>query len=243
MEFERQKVEQKPVRKHTVYPLILVSVGLHLALGALVLTLNKAPEKKSPKKEPIGIQAKLIYIDIEPKISHTAARMDPSDSSESAQAQIEAQPKPSPTPLVESAKTLAQRRDALPAINYNAEHEEPSAEIKSGLPVLSSRELAQQHLQVFSEQANQRLAQNQSKQYQQAKVSPDLQLPTIDPFITEDEKIMQQNTVQVNCSSGLNKAIANISGALGGNVKCTQMPQLNQFIDYRLNKTALTGEQ
>ncbi len=56
-----------------------------------------------------------------------------------------------------------------------------------------------------------------------------------DPFAVPepDSPIKVKN---VNCDSTLNTSLATLSGMLGGNIRCTQNPDLNQFIQNRIDK-------
>lgn len=114
---------------------------------------------------------------------------------------------------------------------------------KESTPTLSSEisapatSMARRHLNSFQQQQQNKVAQQASRYYQQHKNSPVIDEEVEDPFITEGEKLMKTNEVRVDCSSITNKLVIGAAFITGGrNLKCSKAPEINGFIQDRINK-------
>lgn len=116
--------------------------------------------------------------------------------------------------------------------------ESPSAPFieNQSLPTVVSRDLAKQHLNRYSQQRNQQMAQDAARNYRQQQRSPDFPAANVDPFKTEEEKFQESVEVKADCSSTANKSVAMAAFLFGGNIKCSKPPPFQDFIDKRLNK-------
>ena len=104
-------------------------------------------------------------------------------------------------------------------------------------PAPASRSIRQsigQSLQQQQMQMQQDMAEAAARAYRQQKNSPDLRIGEFDP---NPEPTPGEH--QINCDKGVNSSLAVVAGLFGGNVKCTQRNDFQQFIDKRLNKTHL----
>jgi hypothetical protein len=112
---------------------------------------------------------------------------------------------------------------------------------KSPLPNIyhNAPDIARRQLNSLNQAKLQDLAQQAAKEYQEQKSSPNLDLKPVDPKVTEDEKLRDSVQVRVNCDSNTNKIASVLSGFMGGTLKCTEGPEINSFIQNRLNKTDL----
>jgi hypothetical protein len=107
----------------------------------------------------------------------------------------------------------------------------PSSEIRA--PATS---MARRHLSSFHQQQRNKVAEQASRRYQQQKNSPIIDAEVKNPFMSEDEKIMDNMKVRVDCSSGGKKTAAVLLSFMGGQVDCSTPPSINGFIQDRINK-------
>ncbi|MDO6692093.1 hypothetical protein Q4574_02300 [Aliiglaciecola sp. 3_MG-2023] len=129
-------------------------------------------------------------------------------------------------PLIENDT----RREDLPSIDFPDDSE-------SDAPVGTSRNLAQKHLLDHSAQANQRMAEQEAQRYRQQRESPDLNLPKFDPYKTEDEKLIEENRIRVDCSSTVNKTLLTVLRfTTGGTMDCSKPQDFEPFIDKHVKK-------
>lgn len=254
VEFERHRVKNQEVKSSSLLPIIGVSLFGHLVLGAWLLhsPVGIKTELESIEKPPI--KAKLVFVDLtEPIVlpnentemaepSEPLPIIEPSDD-------IDVSPLDEAPAIVQNENnepTLADRRDNLPALELpqNGVTEPPETSIsgqQSGGTI--SRDLARKHLQNYQSQAINRLSSQQAKRHQQAKNSPDLQIPQFDPFTTEDEKFHAALDVRVDCSSTLNKTLSVLSGITGGALKCSKGADLTPFIKKHLDKDLAVADR
>lgn len=76
-----------------------------------------------------------------------------------------------------------------------------------------------------------------SRELQQQWHSPALSRMQTDGIqLTATEEFMKKQQVKVNCDSTTAKVFAVLSGISGGNLKCSQLPEIQGFIDKRVNK-------
>lgn len=80
------------------------------------------------------------------------------------------------------------------------------------------------------------LAMTASKAYQQARLSPEIKVPQRDPFVTEEEKFAKTLQIKTDCSNTLNLTLRVITGITGGVIQCSELPQIDGFIQQRLEQ-------
>lgn len=114
----------------------------------------------------------------------------------------------------------------------------PSSEVSA--PATS---MARRDLKSFQQQQQDRLAERAARRFQQYKNSPEIDNEVKNPFMTEDEKFREETKLRADCSSTTNKVAAVAAGLFGGNVDCTETPEIEGFIQKRLNKTSHLPEQ
>lgn len=180
---------------------------------------NKPPKKtiELPKEETVQVNPAKQDVKPKPtkpekqkpnKIEQTKALT--SDPKE----QTNEQPKPTPVPSIDKTSV------ARPQVNSQF----------TGL--------AGKHVQALNQQADKRLAQEAGRYYQQQKNSPIIHAPNKNRFMTEDEKRLDKTKIRANCDGAARKTAAIIMGFMGGNVDCTSKPNINNFINKRINKEA-----
>jgi hypothetical protein len=103
-------------------------------------------------------------------------------------------------------------------------------------PTVVSRDLAKQHLNHYSQQRNQRMAEDAAHAYRQQRRSPEFPAANVDPFKTEEEIFKEELKVKTDCSSTANKSVVMLASLFGGNINCSKPPPFQEFIDKRLNK-------
>lgn len=223
--------------------MLVLSAVLHLVVGYLLFQSHFSSKKIESQLVQIKpIQARLVFAPIQ------QAQQEPIQDIEIETIEL---PEPIPlteidveersTPEVENKKqTIAEfvkpevdtRRADLPQISS------PSISEKG----IATRDLAKHHLKDFTRNANNALAQREAERFRQQQDSPSIIAPESDPFITEDEKFIKEQTVRVDCSSGLNKSLAVVSKFTGGNLDCSKSQSITPFIDKHLKKGVVTTE-
>lgn len=107
---------------------------------------------------------------------------------------------------------------------------------RADLPPISSKEMLRKHLSSINSQHTQQMAENAATEYRRKRISPSFPAANVDPFQTEEEKLLEDAVVEVDCSSTVNKSVMAVAGLLGGMMKCSKPPPFQSFIDKRLNK-------
>jgi len=222
---------------------LVLSAVLHLVVGYLLFQSHFSSKKIESQLVQIKpIQARLVFAPIQ------QAQQEPIQDIE-----IETIELPEPVPIVEvevEEKSTPEVEDKKQTI---AEFVKPEVDTRrADLPQISSpsisekgiatRDLAKHHLKDFTRNANNALAQREAERFRQQQDSPSIIAPESDPFMTEDEKFIKEQTVRVDCSSGLNKSLAVVSKFTGGNLDCSKSQSITPFIDKHLKKGVVTAE-
>lgn len=223
--------------------MLVLSAVLHLVVGYLLFQSHFSSKKIESQLVQIKpIQARLVFAPIQ------QAQQEPIQDIE-----IETIELPEPVPIVEvevEEKSTPEVEDKKQTI---AEFVKPEVDTRrADLPQISSpsisekgiatRDLAKHHLKDFTRNANNALAQREAERFRQQQDSPSIIAPESDPFMTEDEKFIKEQTVRVDCSSGLNKSLAVVSKFTGGNLDCSKSQSITPFIDKHLKKGVVTAE-
>lgn len=220
---------------------LLASLLVHIGI-ALLLYLNRA-DTVLPVATPVDtiIRAKVVFRTVIPPPAQV--EIDPVNQAVSNQdnasegSQIQQKSRQDVSDLTEAPAPIT---DPVPDEQRVAAPDTKTAVVPRGL---SGRDLASHHLRDINRSAQDKLAQSQAKQFRQQRVSPNLQIPQYDRFTSEEEKLLEQITTRVDCSSGVNKSFALLATLTGGRVKCSEPSDLAPFIDNRLNKLSAKGEK
>ncbi len=216
-----------------------VSVALHLLIGFLLFREYQT-ERESVATPPAPIQAKLVFVDL-PPIPTQAPESEPipSEIVEPTTPDMDTQPdidtraevpaeQSQPIEPPATAATQNQQREDLPPIVAQPKTAEENP--------INLRSLAKQHLQGIEAQRQQDFVAGQAGAFRQQQISPELRGEPVDPFITEDEKLLESMQVNVDCSSSAAKTVAVLSMFTGGALRCTDGPSVTPYIQNRLNK-------
>lgn len=98
---------------------------------------------------------------------------------------------------------------------------------------------AGKHIQQYNLEQDAKMAVEASQYYQQQKNSPLMHAPKRNKFMTEDEKLVDNMKIRANCDGTTRKVAATLIGFMGGMVDCTSKPNINGFINKRINKQNL----
>ncbi|MFT5677151.1 MAG: hypothetical protein ACI808_003103 [Paraglaciecola sp.] len=218
--------------------IVALSLGLHfLLLYTLVQShsFKATNEDKIPIDRSLPIQARLVFTPImspnesrkETEILTTVVKKEIIPPLEE---QVESSEMPAPKADEETATTPPVK--AIPT-------QQPVQKTPSAIVYGNAPDMARQQLSGLNKTKLQELAQQAAREYQQQKNSPELNLKRVDPFVTEDQKLRDKVQVRVNCSGNTNKVAIVLSGFMGGTLKCSKGPNIDSFIQNRLNKTAL----
>lgn len=196
-------------------------------IKAVLIRLPPAPPETAPETAPL--EPEPVLPDVEPKnevpVTTTEVAPEPIAPAE-----------PTPAPNVSEPPVEPDTQpDAQPPAEQPANGEILTQSVDSPAPASRSiRQSIGQSLQQQQMQMQQDMAEAAARAYQQQKNSPDLRIGEYDP---KPEPTPGEH--QINCDKGVNSSLAVVAGLFGGNVKCTQRNDFQQFIDKRLNKTHL----
>jgi hypothetical protein len=96
--------------------------------------------------------------------------------------------------------------------------------------------LAQRQLAGYQQQKTAEMAQQSAQDHQQKRLAALIDTSAQPTFLTVDEQLRKSRSIRADCSTTTKQAISTVIGFLGGNINCTQGPQLNDFINQRLDK-------
>jgi hypothetical protein len=222
-------------RHNKLLGIVLLSLTFHAAILYLVVGSSLGKQKDSsanisPQRAPI--QAKLIFNTLEKEskektvdevISESSIEISPAET-------IEVPNVPDiPTQVRQDTEELS-----LTKIEGNTQQIISIPAPKN----FTGAEAVKRQFSTKNQRQLQNLAAEASRQYQELKTSPILKGRKVDPFVTEEEKLLSNVQVKVDCSSTTNKVIAAVSGFAGGMLKCSRGPEISGFIQDRLDKTA-----
>ncbi|WJG09978.1 hypothetical protein [Aliiglaciecola sp. LCG003] len=267
MEFARTRIDIAATTRPSLYPILLVSLVIHLVLGLLVYKLNSKTKLAKSPDDIKAIQAQLVFYPPPPKLTE-ALIIDSEASIEVTpelpieidevveivedplkESNIDNIPEPTPaeqevveTELDKVAETSETQLPTLsmPQADQLATEDTPS--IMQG-PKLTSMDLAKQHLENYSTQANQEFVQRQAQQYRKSRISPNLPAANVDPFETEDEKFQKELAIKADCSSTTNKTLVTILSFAGSTIKCNDNPGIDSYIDKHVKKPIKPSSQ
>lgn len=103
--------------------------------------------------------------------------------------------------------------------------------------------MARRHLNSFQQQQQNKVAEQASRYYQKQKNSPEINTVLQNPFMSEDEKIMDSLKVRADCSSASKQTTAVLLGFLGAQIDCSKPPPISNFIQDRINKKSHLPDQ
>ncbi len=103
--------------------------------------------------------------------------------------------------------------------------------------------MARSHLKNYQQHQQNNVAQRASRRYQLGKNSPIIDARIKNPFMSEDEKILDNLKLRANCNSATNKTAAVVLGFLGAQIDCSKPPPISGFIQDRIHKkSTLIGQ-
>ncbi|ALT00230.1 hypothetical protein [Lacimicrobium alkaliphilum] len=157
-------------------------------------------------------------------------------------------PKPQPSPAEPEAPLSPPPEQSEPQVAKQPEKptsvpdSQGPAAIESGSEVkpvgpAEYQSAAQRHLSGWQYRQQQQLAEQANREYRQQRQNPIGEIPDYTEKLSEDEKLREAVTKDVNCEAGINGAITSLMRIAGGAVRCTERGAFQQYIDKRLNKT------
>ncbi|MDC8832093.1 hypothetical protein [Alteromonas gilva] len=206
--------------------MVVISALLHAVVIAL-LAFPAPPEQ-------VVTQAPVQAILYTPKV------ITPQPAQASEPASVAPAPAGQATPPANDAATP----DAVPPTATQSESTpqvQPTTPISSGAiltqaedsPAPSSRSITQSVAAAVTRQQQRllnSLAAEEARQRRTEISSPDLR---IGEYVPPEPQIGEY---QINCDKGINSKLAMVAGLIGGNVKCSQRNEFQQFIDKRQHK-------
>ena len=227
-----QPAEPAPNKAGRLVWLIVGSVLIHIAVLA---TLSFPPPVTKPVKIS-PIQA-VLYTPVVPAPTQAEAAELPEPAvadvalkaPEKAESQAENQPSQTepatPPAQAEEIFDVSTEASAPPSGEILTQAEDSPAPPSRRLSNAIRRGIAGQQLQKQYD-----LAEEVSRQRREEHISPDLKIGEYEP---PEPKIGEY---KINCEKGINSTLAIVAGVLGGNVKCNQRNEFQQFIDKRQHK-------
>ncbi len=245
-----------PAQSKTLWGIVLLSVLVHVAILLSLSWSTPTPlDRQAPPIQAVLIRLQALTTEpvkpeptiLEQTLPETQQTPVETESLSAKEAEL-VTPSETPeteSPVVESnaAETVVDpiAEDPIPEPpQASSEHIPDTRNIltqSDDSPAPASRNIRQsigQSLQQQQMQMQQDMAEAAARAYREQKNSPDLRIgeyqPPAEPTPGEHE---------INCDKGINSSLAVVAGLFGGNVKCTQRNDFQQFIDKRLKKTHL----
>ena len=211
---------------------------------------SSSPQAVTPDKP---IQATLIF-DMPPIVLEEPT---PTIEETIPEPIVESEPLPAPVEIEQPPEPVIEKAIPKPeetvSVTEDIQQEQPPVEQPSEIPAPADvltvptvtpsptdnvvTNMARRHLRNFQQQQRQKMAEQASRDYQQSKNSPLIDGEIKDPFMTEDEKLMESLKVRADCSNTAKKTTAMVLGFLGGGVECSPPPPIKGFIQKRLTKS------
>lgn len=224
-----------PAPSRSSYWLLCVSLLLHI----LVLLLIARPFKNPPQKivdKPKIIKASLVYPKfVTPPIPSPKQQTVPSventvapDAVKKSTLTVE-EPLQSPPPVVKSV---------TPAKDKTVSFTTTKPAVVNDKQGQSAQEQVQQQLKGFNRQAIADVAAEEAARYRRQLNSPSLLDKPATSGLSEDEKFRKARQVRANCSNIVTQGVAILANITGGNIKCTNQPDIDSFIQDRIDKKA-----
>lgn len=223
--------ETKISWRFIAYSLVVHGV---LITGVIVSQLYGYKPRSTTESGAV-IQAELYFysppVEAKPEVTELYNEQSPQTESQpkNQEKRVEDSAEEASTKLAEKTPSSVQKRP-------DEVIEPPQATQATPTPMPVSRSLAQQHLQQYFQQQRNQLAVDEAREYRKQRISPTLPKFSPKPVLTENEKFRQAVAVEIDCGNTTGKALATVSGWLGGTVTCGELPEFQSFIDKRLNK-------
>jgi len=163
------------------------------------------------------------------------AEPEPVPAPQPSQAEPDASPSPRPEQSEPQVAKLPEKPTSAPD-SQSSTATESGSEVKPVNPA-EYQSAAQRHLSGWQYRQQQQVAEQASREYRQQRQNPVGEIPDYTQKLSEDEKLRQAITKEVNCEAGINGAIASVMRIAGGAVRCSERGAFQQYIDKRLNKT------
>jgi hypothetical protein len=220
-----------PAPRRSNYWLLGVSLLLHILL-LLVIARSFKDQPQKIIHQPSAIQATLVYPTfVTPPLS--SAKQQPVPEKNSV----------APDVVEISAATVeAAVPSVLPVIKKIPLVDEKPVEFIATTPVfirgkqeISAQEQVQHQLKGFNKQALADVAAEATARYRRQLNSPSLLDKPATSQLSEDEKFATARQVRVNCLNMASQGVAMLSMITGGTIACSNQPDVDGFIQDRLN--------
>lgn len=207
---------------------VCFSFLLHVLIIGLLSHRNSERPVVESSEETQVIEATLIFPKL-PEIPLEPSTLRPATKAEE---QIEEkQVEVSETQAEELIDSLSNTEPVLipsKSLNENAKPE-PLRRAKA----LSSQGFTQRYMQQRNVEQLNGLIEQEVKQYREQQNAPDLEIPAFDP--NAQEKRLTKPTI-VACDKTAAKIFAIIGNTMGGKMRCRDKPNIDEFINRRLDK-------
>lgn len=125
--------------------------------------------------------------------------------------------------------TKAELETKTETIDSNVKNTQPSTQQNTIRPS-SALNATSKYLNSLNQNALNSMIDNQGQRILQEHANPIIETGEIST-LTEDEKFRKSFTKQINCKNYLNKAIGVLSGVTGGTLKCSELPNFQEYIN------------
>lgn len=226
----------------SLLPFVIISLLIHaLAFWWLIRLQSQAiAPMVAEKKHHTSIKARLWQMPA-PAPAVPVSEPEPSDEPEPVPAPQPSQTESEIPPTVPPEQPVAQvtEKSAGPESGPDNQGEATTESASDAKPASSAeyQSAAQRHLSGWQYRQQQRVAEQASREYRQQRQNPIGEIPDYTQKLSEDEKLRQAITKEVNCEAGINGAITSIMRIAGGAVRCSERGAFQQYIDKRLSKT------
>lgn len=231
----------QPLIKNSIKRQILFSLTVHacFVIALIVFNSTQEPMRPTPFEDIKPIQATLYFPNIrqetvakqtESLLREATAAPEPKVEKE-AGTEVEAAPLTPPEVTPSQPPQPENQMAELQSVAKTAKSDTPqTSSADSGSRLQQLNQALSSHLNNLAEQKIQSLTENATNQraeqfYQQQ--TQGYQLPVAEPEL----KIKK-----IDCSNAASKTVGMFSAMLGGNLRCTEQPDFQRFIDARLGK-------
>ncbi|MBT0586126.1 hypothetical protein [Alteromonas oceanisediminis] len=213
------------VQRFPLAKVVLCSLLVHALIVAGLMWLGDRPESLRSTPNSRSIDATLVFVEQPPP--------PPAEVKAEVEPEVVSQSPPLTSPGIASDTPAKAEPDVIQQdIPVPEVETRPSREQRSS-GILSTQQSTQSFLQKYHQQRVGSLSEQQSQQYRQQQRSPNLNIPTRAEL---EEDGMPGEPMVVACDDTAANALRIVGSFMGGRMRCRDKPDIDQFIQKRLNK-------
>ncbi|WP_371193095.1 hypothetical protein [Glaciecola sp. SC05] len=239
-QLERERPSTFPVKTRWLRAFLALSALLHLLILTVLLLSKPAVMTQKPLQQPI-LQS---YLFIKPAaVENTLPVPSPITQLQETEPPIEISVS-KPAELIPAIANKLEEPLSISTLLNTAEAPEAltGSKIVVTEPSMKRRidHAVRNYQSNINDQAIQRMAEQDAKEYQLRKSSPIIAPPNLP---SQEDREAMLRTIELDCANAAKKGLGFISGLMGGTIECRNNPDFQQYIDKHLGKKALPTQQ